>query len=126
MNERMTSDELALPKLEKVKAINPHIVARYLEDKPYYEISYYDVNTQTWKREYGSYWLRNVMMWLNTCFEIIEADIVPVIKCKNCIFYSDNKPKSQNYRSGFCLIDEEDDNRKREKEDYCSCAEIYK
>lgn len=58
-------------------------------------------------------------------FESIPAavDVVEVVRCKDCIHYSSNKPKSQPHRSGYCLLNEEVTDGKREPNDFCSYGE---
>ena len=79
---------------KKIKVIEPQIVVHGTVDKPYYEICYYDIAKKEWCIGYSSYDLKNVVGWLNECFEVIEADVAPVkhgewlqtniFKCSEC------------------------------------------
>ncbi|MCI5904584.1 MAG: hypothetical protein MRZ61_05530 [Oscillospiraceae bacterium] len=64
--------------MDKIKAIDPKIVVNGNADKPYYSIEYYDTSDNKWHIGYGSYELRNVIEWLKTCFDVVEADVEPV------------------------------------------------
>lgn len=64
--------------MDKIKAIDPQIVVNGNADKPYYSIEYYDTSDNKWHIGYGSYELRNVIEWLKTCFDVVEADVEPV------------------------------------------------
>lgn len=63
---------------EKVKAISPQIIVHGTLEKPYYEISYYDTSDNLWHIGYSSYNLQVVKEYLDSCFEIVNADIKPV------------------------------------------------
>ena len=63
---------------EKVKAINPQIVVHGTLEKLYYEISYYDTNDNKWHIGYSSYDLQTVKGYLDSCFEVVDADVEPV------------------------------------------------
>lgn len=64
--------------MDKIRAVNPNIIVRGNVDKPYYLIEYYDLSDNEWHIGYGSYCLANVKEWLKTCFEVTNADVVPV------------------------------------------------
>ena len=65
--------------VEKIKAINPHIVVNNNVENPYYSICYYDIAKKDWYTGgFGSYDLKDVVEWLNECFEVVEADVEPV------------------------------------------------
>lgn len=66
----------------KIKAIDPKIIVKGTADKPYYSIEYYDTADNKWHIGYGSYNLENVIEWLKTDFEIVEADVVPLYHSK--------------------------------------------
>ena len=74
---------------EKIKAFNPQIVVSDHPDKPYYNISYYDIAKKEWYIGYGSYDIKNVYKWLFECFEEADCDMVEVIRCKDCRFILD-------------------------------------
>ena len=68
----------------KIKAIAPKIVVSGSADKPYYSIEYYNISDKRWHIGYGSYSLKFVKEWLNDDFDIVEADVAPVVRCKDC------------------------------------------
>lgn len=82
--------------MDKIKAVDPKIIVGGKADKPYYQIEYYDLSDNEWHIGYGSYCLANVKEWLKTCFEVINADVAPVLRgywtqvdknkceCSNC------------------------------------------
>lgn len=55
--------------------------------------------------------------------EVPVSDVVEVVRCKDCIHYSSNKPKSQLNRSGYCLLNEDVTDDRREETDFCSYGE---
>ena len=63
----------------------------------------------------------------NTAIQIINeapsADVVEVVRCKDCVYYSNNNLKSQWDRLGYCLLNEEITDDKREPSDFCSYGE---
>lgn len=79
---------------------------------------------QTGKEEYNKGYNDGVKAFLN-CVKEQPADnnVVKVVRCKDCIHYSSNKPKSQLHRSGYCLLNEEVTDDKRESNDFCSYGE---
>lgn len=58
----------------KVRAIRPEIIVSGNSEKPYYEISYYDVSDHMWHVGYGSYNLDYVEEWLRDCFEVVSIN----------------------------------------------------
>lgn len=64
--------------MDKIKAIDPKIIVNRDVDRPYYSIEYYDTSDNQWHIGYGSYELKNVIEWLKTDFDVIEADVAPV------------------------------------------------
>ena len=106
---------------EKIKAFNPQIVVSDNPEKPYYNISYYDVAKKEWYIAYGSYFLRNVYKWLFECFEEVDSDMVEVVRCKDCKYGEpmigswDNKVWCGYHKcfypeDGFCSYGERKDN----------------
>lgn len=97
--------------MDKIKAIDPKIVVNGNADKPYYSIEYYDTSDNKWHIGYGSYELRNVIEWLKTCFDVVEADVEPVRHghwntgyfhdrvCSRCL-HPDND--LNDYAHGYC------------------------
>lgn len=65
--------------VEKEKVMFPEIVVRGTDDKPYYEIKYYDVTDKQWHLGYGSYNLEYVKQWKEECLEIVEGSITNVL-----------------------------------------------
>lgn len=51
------------------------------------------------------------------------TDVMEVVRCKDCKHYSSNKPKSQLHRSGYCLLNEDVTDDRREETDFCSYGE---
>ncbi len=91
---------------EKIKAFNPQIVVSDSPEKPYYSISYYDMEKKEWYIGYSSYFLENVYKWLFEYFEEVDSDMVEVVHgewephprhpgfdrcsvCHNCIVAND-------------------------------------
>lgn len=64
--------------MNKIKAIDPKIIVNRDVDRPYYSIEYYDTSDNQWHIGYGSYNLENVVGWLDTDFDVVEADVSPV------------------------------------------------
>lgn len=76
-------------KAEKIKVTSAEIVVHGTEDKPYYEIKYYDIADGEWHVGYSSYYLDFVFKWLKECFEIVgesEGDSMSEIKLLPCPF----------------------------------------
>ena len=98
--------------MSKIKAINPKIIVNRDVDRPYYSIEYYDTSDNQWHIGYGSYELKNVIEWLKTDFDVVEADVEPVkhghwvetahkgYKCSLCNCLS--SLFDENLKSEFC------------------------
>jgi hypothetical protein len=86
MDEQRVIDAMiaGIEPAEKVKAFVPQIIVYGIDEKPYYSISYYDVEKRVWYIGYGSYNIDFVRHWLSECFEEVEVDMVPVVRCKDC------------------------------------------
>lgn len=66
--------ELQAPEtVKKRRAINQRIIARMIDDKPYYSIRYFDLDDCRWHVGYSSYKLEFVVEWLRTCFDIVDT-----------------------------------------------------
>lgn len=66
--------ELQIPEaLKKRRAINPEIIVRMIDDKPYYSIRYFNLDDCRWHVGYSSYKLEFVVEWLRTCFDIVDT-----------------------------------------------------
>ena len=73
MSEKtMQSKDENCKKKRKVKSAE--IVVRKIDEKPYYEIKYFDLSDKEYHIGYGSYKLEYVFEWLEQCFEIVEKD----------------------------------------------------
>ena len=59
---------------KKHKVKSAEIVVRKIDEKPYYEIKYFDLSDKEYHIGYGSYKLEYVFEWLEQCFEIAEKD----------------------------------------------------
>lgn len=107
-NEAMEAEGLAF---EKIKAVNPQIVVSGEPDKPYYNISYYDITKKEWYIAYGSYCLEYVYKWLLECFEEVDSDMVEVVRCKDCKYAKYMMPiqNGGGFLMGDCTLRKEDD-----------------
>lgn len=73
MNEKTLQSEYDnYKKKHKVKSVE--IVVRKIDEKPYYEIKYFDLSDNEYHIGYGSYKLEYVFEWLEQCFEIVEKN----------------------------------------------------
>lgn len=59
---------------KKHKVKSAEIVVRKTDEKPYYEIKYFDLSDNEYHIGYGSYKLEYVFEWLEQCFEIVEKN----------------------------------------------------
>ena len=59
---------------KKHKVKSAEIVVRKIDEKPYYEIKYFDLTDNEYHIGYGSYKLEYVFDWLEHCFEIVEKE----------------------------------------------------
>ena len=66
-------------RVEKIKAIYPHIVVSGDINKPLYSIHWYDIKKKTMCCAYSSYALGFVREWLQSYFEIVDNDIDKLI-----------------------------------------------
>lgn len=60
--------------MNKAKADSLEIIARMLNDKPYYELKYRRVGEKDYSVGYSSYDLKTVLGYIDTYFEIVESD----------------------------------------------------
>ena len=73
MNEKtLQSEDDNYKKKHKVKSAE--IVVGKIDEKPYYEIKYFDLSDNEYCIGYGSYKLEYVFEWLEQCFEIVEKN----------------------------------------------------
>ena len=71
--------EIIRSHMEKRKKVSrAKIIAREIDEKPYYEIEYKEVGKDEYDIGYGSYCLDNVVRWLNECFEFCEKAEIAV------------------------------------------------
>lgn len=61
----------------------------------------------------------------NMIFDAPAADVAPVVRCKDCVFYTDNI-KNPVYRKGFCNRIESSCFDKKNPNDFCSYGERKK
>lgn len=59
-------------KVNKAKVDSLEVIARMLDDKPYYELKYRQVGKKDYSIGYSSYDLKVVLSYINTYFEIVE------------------------------------------------------
>lgn len=121
MNEKtLQSEDDNYKKKHKVKSAE--IVVRKIDEKPYYEIKYFDLSDNEYCIGYGSYKLEYVFEWLEQCFEIVEKNtnadkirnmtdeelakfLSEFSECKVCEHY--NKEADRCYAdSGFVCVKE--------------------
>lgn len=60
--------------MNKAKVDSLEIIARMLDDKPYYELKYRQVGKKDYSIGYSSYDLKTVLGDIDTYFEIVESD----------------------------------------------------
>ena len=98
--------------MHKIKAIDPKIVVNSNVNKPCYSIEYFCIEDGQWHIGCSSYDLKQVAEWLNTAFDVVKSDVVPVVRCKDC--------KNNEYTlCGWCKEFE----RPITLDDYCSYGE---
>lgn len=61
-------------KINKARVNSLEIIARMLDDKPYYELKYRQVGKKDYSIGYSSYDLKTVLGYIDTYFEIVESD----------------------------------------------------
>lgn len=107
--------------MDKIKAIDPKIIVNRDVDRPYYSIEYYDTADNQWHIGYGSYELKNVIEWLKTDFDVVEADVEPVrhghwIKTDNTWTHDYYEKGTPIYRCSLCGRYE------KTIQPYCNCG----
>lgn len=60
--------------INKARVNSLKIIARMLDDKPYYELKYRRVGEKDYSIGYSSYDLKTVLGYIDTYFEIVESD----------------------------------------------------
>nr|DAW53969.1 MAG TPA: hypothetical protein [Caudoviricetes sp.] len=61
-------------KINKARVNSLEIIARMLNNKPYYELKYRQVGKKDYSIGYSSYDLKTVLGYIDTYFEIVESD----------------------------------------------------
>ena len=73
-NESCYTFDCRTAKINKAKVNSLGIIARMLDDKPYYELKYRRVGEKDYSIGYSSYDLKIVLGYIDTYFEIVESD----------------------------------------------------
>lgn len=73
-NEPCYTFDCRTAKINKARVNSLEIIARMLEDKPYYELKYRQVGKKDYSIGYSSYDLKIVLGYIDTYFEIAESD----------------------------------------------------
>lgn len=73
-NEPCYTFDCRTTKINKAKVNSLEIIARMLDDKPYYELKYRRVGEKDYSIGYSSYDLKIVLGYIDTYFEIVESD----------------------------------------------------
>lgn len=73
-NEHCCRCDSRKAKINKAKVDSLEIIARMLNDKPYYELKYRRVGEKDYSVGYSSYDLKTVLGYIDTYFEIVESD----------------------------------------------------
>lgn len=94
--------EVETPPTEKIKAFMPQIVVSKNVNKPYFSITYYDIEKKEWINCYGSYFLEYVVKWFYDYFEEVEIDMTELKPfVENAQFAIKATDSADNYSSGF-------------------------
>lgn len=92
MPERDMQSADVLARKNKIKTNFAKIFVCGSAEKPYYNILYFEPVDKKWHVGFGSFYLSYVFKWLSEEFEIEDepaADVVPVVRCKDCIYNID-------------------------------------
>lgn len=73
-NEPCYTFDCRTAKINKARVNSLEIIARMLDDKPYYELKYRRVGEKDYSVGYSSYDLKTVLGYIDTYFEIVESD----------------------------------------------------
>ena len=87
MLERDMQSADACNKKDKIKTNFAKIFVSGSDEKPYYNILYFDPVDKNYHVVFGSFYLPYVFKWLSEEFEIedgLTVDAVPVVRCKDC------------------------------------------
>ena len=116
MLERDMQSADACNKKDKIKTNFAKIFVSGSDEKPYYNILYFDPVDKNYHVGFGSFYLPYVFKWLSEEFEIedgLTVDAVPVVRCKDCIrrydtdecpmcFLIEGKYYEYTNENGFC------------------------
>ena len=87
MLERDMQSADACNKKDKIKTNFAKIFVSGSDEKPYYNILYFDPVDKNYHVGFGSFYLPYVFKWLSEEFEIedgLTVDAVEVVRCKDC------------------------------------------
>lgn len=73
-NEPCCTFDCRTAKINKARVNSLEIIARMLDDKPYYELKYRQAGKKDYSIGYSSYDLKIVLGYIDTYFEIVESD----------------------------------------------------
>lgn len=73
-NEPCYTFDCRTAKINKARVNSLEIIARMLDDKPYYELKYRQVGKKDYSIGYSSYDLKTVLGCIDEYFEIVESD----------------------------------------------------
>ena len=93
MLERDMQSADACNKKDKIKTNFAKIFVSGSDEKPYYNILYFDPVDKNYHVGFGSFYLPYVFKWLSEEFEIedgLTVDAVPVVRCKDCKWFADS------------------------------------
>jgi hypothetical protein len=65
---------IKLSKAKKERVTDLSIIAQMIKDKPYYEVKYRNVGENGYKIGYSSCYLKIVLDYIDTYFEIVKSD----------------------------------------------------
>ena len=112
---------------DKIKTSFAKIFVSGTPDRPYFNILYFDPADQDYHIGFSSYCLEYVFKWLSEEFEIEDApaaDVVSVIRCKECQHWKPTGSKAGNSFSDMEYIGGcEFTNYYRRESDFCSHGE---
>jgi hypothetical protein len=60
--------------MNKVKVNSLEIIVRMIDNTPYYEVKYREIDKKDYFIGYSSYSLKIVLGFIDECFEIVESD----------------------------------------------------
>ena len=120
MLERDMQSADACNKKDKIKTNFAKIFVSGSDEKPYYNILYFDPVDKNYHVGFGSFYLPYVFKWLSEEFEIedgLTVDAVPVVRCKDCEYLVNTTINA----NGFLICDVSD--MEIAPDDFCSYGE---